>query len=126
VLELAGPTGLGAMTVRVAYRATTAQTGRIYDYAWFMFFILLYFFAGAEVACLATYVRLRPRTVKLLFATAAAVLSFFILQPVLTVAHYCHLCALLLADVAIFAVPVTYFVLLTPTRVSSATHTLNR
>lgn len=33
VLELAGPTGFGALTIRVAYRTTTAQTGRVYDYA---------------------------------------------------------------------------------------------
>lgn len=50
VLELAGPTGLGRLAVRLGRFVSLAQTGRVYDYAVVMFGALLAYVAFAD-AC---------------------------------------------------------------------------
>lgn len=40
VLELAGPTGLSAAIYHASTRLVRSQTGRVYDYAWFMLAVL--------------------------------------------------------------------------------------
>lgn len=37
LLEFIGPTSAGQMLTRVGFKVTTAQTGRVYEYALFMY-----------------------------------------------------------------------------------------